>query len=436
MSDERARWPVRQLAIEKLVPGGRGLARDDDGVVFVAGVAAGDVVDVEIAGRAGGARRASVLRLVQPSPDRQDLDCPVGDRCGGCDWLHLTPQARATWKQALAADSLRRIGRFPDDVIAAVLQPLRSPPDERRLWGRRRVRVVVGRHHEATYAEQGSHVRVPTGACAALHPRLADVVDRLVEARLPVGVEVRLAVDDADTVVAAVIHRGAAERLHRTGLVAGVVVPRVEGSAWGADNAAAFGDVVVRGEISAGRFAALSDAATFSQATRHGGAAIVDAVLDAVVDGLAGVDDGAVLELFAGAGHLTLPLAQGGRRVIAVEADGRAVSYLKQNAALVPGPIEAHVRFVDGAFAAADVNAVDAVAVVIDPPRAGVIDGAKVFAALPGHTLVMVSCDPATGARDLRLAQAAGYRLTRVVTIDAFPRTHHLEWVATLKRVG
>ena len=227
MSDERSRWPVSRLTIDKLVPGGAGLARDDDGVIFVPGTAAGDVVDVELAGRAGGARRGRVLSVVQPSAERADLDCVVGDRCGGCDWLHLTPDARSRWKQALATYALRRIGRFPEERLADVLSLLRSPPDDRRLWGRRRVRVVIGRDHEATFAEQGSHVRVQTGACAALHPRLASVLEGLAEAKLPPGTEVRLAVDDRDAVVAAVVHRGAGEALWRSALVAGVLVARV-----------------------------------------------------------------------------------------------------------------------------------------------------------------------------------------------------------------
>ncbi len=431
MSDEREGWPRARLHIEKLVPGGAGLARDDDGVIFVAGVAAGDVVDVEVRGGAGGTRRGAVLSIVTPSAERVALDCDVGERCGGCDWLHLSPEARATWKQALAKDTLRRIGRYSDDAIDGVLQPLRSPPLDRRLWGRRRVRVVVGSAHEATFAEHGSHVRVAAGACGALHPQLAAVVSRLAEARLPVGTEVRLAVDDRDVVVAAVTHRGAGAALANAGLVAGVVVAGVEGSAMSAENVAVHGDPLLRGEISAGRFAAVSDAATFSQATRHGG----DAIIDEVVRGVFAIDgDGQVLELFSGAGHLTLPLAAGGRRVVAVEADGRAVAHSRTNAALVRGTIEPHTRFINGRFKAEDVGADDAAVVVIDPPRAGVVDGARVFAALPGRGLVMVSCDPATGARDLRLAEAAGYRLTRLATIDAFPRTHHLEWVATLQR--
>jgi tRNA/tmRNA/rRNA uracil-C5-methylase (TrmA/RlmC/RlmD family) len=192
------------------------------------------------------------------------------------------------------------------------------------------------------------------------------------------------------------------------------------------------GDPLLVGEITAGRFAAQHDAATFSQATRHGGAAIVDAVLAGVDDV---VDGAAVLELFCGAGHLTLPLASRAAHVVAIEGDPRAIRHLRENRRLVVDGgrrIDPRVAYIDASLAlpVADV-------VVIDPPRTGLVDGGALLSALAAmrpRRLVMVSCDPATGARDLRAAVEAGFQLERVVPIDAFPRTHHLEWVATLSR--
>jgi tRNA/tmRNA/rRNA uracil-C5-methylase (TrmA/RlmC/RlmD family) len=98
---------------------------------------------------------------------------------------------------------------------------------------------------------------------------------------------------------------------------------------------------------------------------------------------------------------------------------------------LVRAPIAARAAFIDGDLELP--THVDAV--VIDPPRTGMVGAPAVFAALAQRRpqrVVMVSCDPATGARDLRAAVDAGFRLRSLVPIDAFPRTHHLEWVATL----
>jgi 23S rRNA (uracil1939-C5)-methyltransferase len=424
--------------VERLVPGGQGLVRTDDGVVFVDGVAAGDVVRGARRGRRGGVGQGRVLAVVTASPERRraadvDADCAVAGRCGGCDWLHLTTAARSRWKVAVAVDALRRIGRFDDDTVARVLTPLVAGDETDRVrTGRRRVRVTVGPGGAATYSAARSHDRVVVTACGALHPRLEDAVLRLPRAALPEGLEVRLAVDDRGHVAAAVERQTAARALFDAGVVDGVVVPRSDGSAAGGDDVLVLGDAVLLGEITAGRHAARSDAATFSQATRHGGAAIVDAVMGGVDDVIAGA---AVLELFCGAGHLTLPLAARAAHVVAIEGDTRAVRHLRENRRLVVDGerrIDPRVAYIDAGLAlpVADV-------VVVDPPRTGLVDApalAAAWAAMRARRVVMVSCDPATGARDLRAVVEAGFRLDRLVPIDAFPRTHHLEWVATLSR--
>ena len=154
------------LTIERLVPGGQGLARVEGAVVFVDGVAAGDTVTVATDGRQGGVSRARVLKVVAPSPDREAADvviadCAIAGACGGCDWLHLTATARSTWKVELAKDSLRRIGRFDDDTIARVLAPLVAGDETDRVQtGRRRARITVGERGEPTWSVARSHDRV------------------------------------------------------------------------------------------------------------------------------------------------------------------------------------------------------------------------------------------------------------------------------------
>jgi 23S rRNA (uracil1939-C5)-methyltransferase len=424
------------LTVERLVPGGQGLCRTDDGVVFVDAVAAGDVVRVASGGRRGGVGRGRVLSIVAPSAERRaaldvDADCAVAGRCGGCDWLHLDAAARARWKCAVAVDALRRVGRFDDDTIRRVMAPLVAGNEmERGLTGRRRVRVTVGPGGTPTFSAARSHERVAVAACSALHPRLEEAMLRLPRAGLPEGLEVRLAVDDRGHVVGAVERQTAARALFDAGVVDGVVVPRVDGSAAGGVDVMALGDAVVMGEVTAGRYAAQSDAATFTQATRHGGAAIIDAVMSGVDDDIA---DATVLELFCGAGHLTLPLAARAAHVFAIEGDSRAIRHLKENRRLVldgERRIAPSVGYIDAGLAQPIADLV-----VVDPPRTGLVDApalAAAWAAMRVRRVVMVSCDPATGARDLRAVVDAGFRLERLVPIDAFPRTHHLEWVATL----
>lgn len=372
--------------VEKLVPGGAGLCRDDDGVFFVEGVAAGEYVDVTAPKKMKGARTAKLLAILEPSAERVVADCAVVDKCGGCDWLHLSRAAQTAGKEAIVDDALVRVGKFSVDEVKRFRRPLLVPPDGEK---RRRARFVADHNGRLTFSAKRSHDRVVVDACPAVDDRIAALFVK----RFAKGATVNVAVDDH-----------------------GVHVD----------------DDRVVGEVTAGAFAAVSRASSFAQATRFGGAAIRDAVVDAVGTGDGGVAGKRVLELFAGSGHLTLPLLAMGAIVDAVEGDAAAVGFLQQNVGLVSSPAGSRVRraFIDEGL---EFGAVDVV--VADPPRTGVPGSAALFARFPASTvLVLVSCDPATGARDLQNAVAAGFVVDQLTPIDAFPRTHHVEWVALLRR--
>jgi 23S rRNA (uracil1939-C5)-methyltransferase len=428
--------PTRaRVTIEKLVPGGHGLGKDDGAAVFVDGVAVGDVVDVDVVAR-GGARFGRLVQLVAASPDRVTPDCVHAGRCGGCDWLHLSRAAQTRGKEQIVDDALLRVARLPAAVVARVRRPLLVPPvgnggdnggnvdDIADVGARRRARFVVDDAGRLTFSARHSHARVAVDDCPALAAPLRAFL--AAAPRLTPGTEVRVAVDDAGVAVGIDVH---ADRVRVAAVARAGVVDDV-------------GAAVVVGEVTAGAFAARSDPFSFTQATRFGGAAIRDAVVAAVGD----VAGRRVLELFAGAGHLTLPLMARGARVTAVEGDARALSYLRNNVGLVAvgggvdgagagaGADVVHA-FIDGdnVFDVAGAGGVDVV--VADPPRTGLVNARALFARARSAgvaRVVLVSCDVATGARDLAHAVAAGYVVDDVVPIDAFPRTHHVEWVARL----
>lgn len=401
----------QRVKVDKLVPGGHGLCRDGDGVFFVDGVAAGEVIDVDVDRKKRGARRGRLLRVVEPSPERVVPDCGLVARCGGCDWLHLSRAAQTTGKAQIVDDSLVRVGRFAKDDVAGFRRALVVAPDDAP---RRRARFVVDRDGRLSFSQRDSHDRVVIDACPALDPRISALLPRL--PKLVPGDVVRLAVDDRG-VKAGVDDRRDAAALR--GFVDGVVV----------DGASADEAALLVGEVTAGQFGAVSDALTFAQATRFGGAAIRDLVVAAARPSFSSKPR--LLELFAGSGHLTLPLSHEGARVTAVEGDGRALGFLRRNADAAGFAVSVKGGFIDeGTVVDADVEVV-----VADPPRTGIPGAALLFARMTRvQRLVLVSCDPATGARDLRAAVDAGFVVDSVTPIDAFPRTHHVEWVASLSR--
>jgi len=138
-----------------------------------------------------------------------------------------------------------------------------------------------------------------------------------------------------------------------------------------------------------------------------------------------------VLDLYAGAGLFTGLLADAvGPRgeVVAVEMSPQAVADAEANLAELPQARVVRARVTPDVVGDADV-------VVLDPPRSGA--GRDVMAAIATHTrraVGYVACDPATLARDLRVAVDTGWRLTGLRAFDAFPMTQHVECVATLSR--
>ena len=142
-----------------------------------------------------------------------------------------------------------------------------------------------------------------------------------------------------------------------------------------------------------------------------------------------------VLELYAGAGNLTLPAARRARRVTAVEADARLVRSGQRNAA---DNDLGNIRWWrHDALAAVDEfirRKRRFTTIVLNPPRAGAKRAAPRLAALGAGKVLYVSCDPATLARDLRQLAAQGYALRRVRPVDLFPQTFHVETIAEMVR--
>jgi 23S rRNA (uracil1939-C5)-methyltransferase len=153
-----------QVTIEKLVYGGAGLARTDQGVIFVPRTAPGDVVEVALLDRKSDYATARVTSLLQASPDRQTPTCPNYETAGCCHWQHIQYPRQLEIKEAILRETLQRTGRIVWDGPIPVI----SGPDlHYRL--RATFHVVNGK---LGFVEQGSHRVVPIVECSALAPEL------------------------------------------------------------------------------------------------------------------------------------------------------------------------------------------------------------------------------------------------------------------------
>ncbi|MEA2702470.1 MAG: hypothetical protein QOD63_415 [Actinomycetota bacterium] len=394
-----------------LVAGGAALARDADGrVVFVEGALPGERVTARLTEERKDFARAVTVAVREASPDRVAPPCPaLAAGCGGCTWQHVAPEAQVRLKAGIVTDALRRIARLPDPPVLSVV-PLPGPA--RRTTARLAV-TDSGRAGHRPRGGGDAGAAVETGACLAAHPLLEELI---VAGRYPGAGEVLLRVGVAS-----------GERLvqvRAAGSAAGVRVPVGVTVVAQGDGRAAF----VHEEVAGRRFRV--SAASFFQPGPMAAEALVAAVSDAVGDSLPA--GGHLVDAYAGVGLFASALGATRRaRVTAVESDRAAVADARVNLSGLDARV---VRSEVGRWRPGGKGGrVDVV--VADPSRPGLgRPGVAALAALDAPRLVLVSCDPASLARDATLLAAAGYGLSSVALVDAFPHTFHVETVARFDR--
>ncbi|MFH1654728.1 MAG: class I SAM-dependent RNA methyltransferase [Pseudomonadota bacterium] len=128
-----------KVKIEKLVHGGSGSALLDGKMVFVPYAVPGDEVEIEIVASHRGYDEAKIVKIVKPSDDRVEPECPVFGRCGGCQWQHISYDAQAYWKEKIVREALVRIGKIPDPNVLKII------PSTDQWHYRNRVQLHVDR---------------------------------------------------------------------------------------------------------------------------------------------------------------------------------------------------------------------------------------------------------------------------------------------------
>ncbi len=418
---------------QKLVYGGDALGHYRGRPVLVRRALPGERVEVETVRTAKGVVHARPLRILEAAPERVEPPCPYFGRCGGCQYQHLEPTKQADAKREILRETLRRIGKIAWQGEI----PLHAGP----AWNYRnqaRLKVALGPDGRAAlgFFETESHQLFPIDVCLILSPRLNAILGALLRpewARRLAGCrEIELLADDRDECVMVTL-RGRlepseAEALAREALgeLPGVVSVAVERGR----DCAVFGQPTLAYRV--GEFEYRVSPGSFFQASRFLLGELVAAVTGCESQPSTTGSDALSLDLFAGVGLFTLPLARRFAQVIGVEAHPKAAADLR---ASVQAQGFGNVRVVEEAafdflrrFAQVEPDMV-----VLDPPRAGVDAGTlKLLAACRPRRLHYVSCSPPTLARDLGYLGSRGYRLDSIELFDFFPQTYHLECLAKL----
>lgn len=385
-----------QVEIERILPGGVGLAHAEDLTLFVALAAPGDVVRIVIDRVQGKVGFASVVEIVKPSPVRVEPPCPYFGRCGGCDFQQLTYEAQLNAKVEIIRDCLRRIARIESPLdIQIHPSPKQWQYRARATWQFDSITSRLG------YFERGSNDVCDVEYCAVLVPELQQTLE-----------EVRKE-----------IHADPAAPLPKhIEVVAGAEGVSV------AANMARFNASTVSRVI--GNETYHFSAEGFFQINH-------DLLEPLITKAIGGTHGGVAIDLYCGVGLFTIPLARRFELVVGIEANRRAVEFARRNLQMaglrnaevvalgVADWLKQHLAFEPIDF------------LLLDPPRSGaenaVIEG--ILKLLP-RRIAYVSCDPATLARDLKKLMARGYSLETLAAFDMFPQTHHVETVAHLRLEG
>lgn len=388
-----------ELDVTALAAGGDGVARDATGrVTFIPRACPGDRVRVRIVHATSSFARAELVEIVTPSPDRVEPPCPHFARgCGGCQWQHVARPAQLAAKHAIVAGALRKL-------TGLVVHPVDDPTPPYHWRRRARLHVVGGK--VGLYALDSRRL-VDLDRCPQLDARL-DAPLALIAARTPPDGELALVVGH-DGAVAVGTGRPwkLAARLLGQAEIRGVVA-----------GGTAAGEPVI--EVEPGLWGGPWD---FAQASEAGNARLVE-VVRAALGAAPGRASPRVLELFAGAGNFTRGLVEDGWRVLATDAVAPARTSGGGEGAVerLAGPVAEVLGTLTGTFDA----------IVLDPPRAGAAAAIDDIVRLAPRTIVYVSCDPATLARDAGRLVEAGYRATDAWPIDLMPQTAHVEVVMRL----
>ena len=427
-----------EVRIEKLVYGGDGLAHHEGQTVFVPLVLPGELVSIESAARKKKFVRGRLERVVEASPERIAAPCPYFGRCGGCQYQHISYDAQLRYKADILRETLSRIGHVRWDGPVGTHA---SPPFGYRNRAQWKIRAVNGGVAGAAgigYFEAGSTRLCAVDECAILSPRLAETFAKL--RSLVASNKSFSAIDEIEAFCDAadekLLLNLSAERLNESPeAIASALREAMPGAESilvqdrRADKFELFGPGYM--SYSAGGFEYRVGHLSFFQVNRF----LIDGLIEAVISDSQGR---LALDLFAGVGLFTVPLAKRFDRVIGVESNLAAAKDLEANLQSSGGASLAHRHMTAEAFLSHWHERPDLV--ILDPPRAGVEPETLTrLNKLAPWRINYVSCDPATLARDLATLvgdpeKPGPYEIRDIYVFDIFPQTYHMEVLVRLKR--
>lgn len=432
---------------------GMGVARWEGRVVFIPGTILGERWEVQLLKVKTNVAWGRAVRLLAPSPERVELDCPLAGRCGGCQYRHMTYEEELRAKRQRVQDALTRVGGVSLELpqVLGAENPLRYRNKVQFPVAQEKRGLAVG------YYRSRSHDVLDVDDCL-LQPETVTTLRRAFKGwmeryRVPAYDEgtcqglirhLYVRTNQAGEALCCVVANGA-HLPHAPELVQALrqAVPTLAGlvlntntkdtnvilgpnyrTIWGRD---------FLEERLCGMTFRLS-VPSFFQINRAQTERLYTQTLEFA--GLTGQET--VLDLYCGIGTISLALAQRAGQVIGTEIVPEAVQDAQANAAR--NQVD-NARFLCGdAGEAAFQLAAEGVrpqVICVDPPRKGLApEVPEILASMSPERIVYVSCDPATLARDVKRFGELGYPAVKAQAVDLFPRTAHVETVCLLSKLN
>jgi len=413
------------LFIEKPVYGGYGLAREGGRVYLVRYTAPGEFLRAAVIKEKKDHREAIPLEVKIPSEGRREPPCPYFGKCGGCHYQHLDYDLQVRIKEMILEESLGRLGKIRE---IPGIESIRSPEE----FGYR-IRVQFkGQGDRLGFFRWGENELVPIDHCPITHPKINDLIPSLrsLSAELNFPCELHLTFSPYDgkyllvVVTPTEIDRAVLESL-RENLPEDVVgignYLRVGRSLtmrkW-------IGREYLLFEVKGKKFRV--SGGSFFQVNHTLWEGFIDTVCDDVKFRKG-------VELYSGVGFFSLFLAERGNFLEASDSNPSAVNDAQYNTKIngvenlifIKSDAHRHLKMRGG-------EVLDLL--VVDPPRSGLTQKEReLILKNKPERVVYVSCNPATLARDLGDLIRGGYRLKRIVMVDNFPQTYHIESVSFLE---
>ncbi|MBP0985949.1 MAG: 23S rRNA (uracil(1939)-C(5))-methyltransferase RlmD [Oscillospiraceae bacterium] len=443
---------IVRLTITDLSNDGNGVGRYDGQAIFVPFTAAGDVLDVRIVKVMRSFAYGIIEKIITPSRDRAETDCPYFGKCGGCCFRHITYEAELRAKQSFVEEALRRIGGLSVSVDDIVPSPdvdgyrnkVQFPVSE--IGGRLVPCFYYQRSHRAIDISDSCLLqpsimnRIAVSACEALTDLNESAYDEKTGSGNIRHLLLRRSSRDGSILLCVICFNGRlrneTEFIERLTTeypeLKTIVVNRNSRPGNGiltADHRVICGSGHIEDELCGVPAEVTYD--TFFQINHDSTENLYNCVKE-----YSSIGDGqTVIDLYCGTGTIGLSCSRPDTRLYGIETTAKSIESAKAAAKAMNYDRAEFICGDSGKIKELLQQGVVADVIITDPPRKGCSEEVLEAMATSGtERIVMVSCNPSTLARDLKYLCERGFVIQEIKPFDLFPRTKHVETVVLLCR--